>query len=199
MTNSDQGNKSDFPICNICDAEILNSSFVNCDSFYCRQHFQCVKIPKTESKALQIKGPQKLRYFCENCLKRLQCLPKVLNSLSDIQQKFDRFAQKIQDISDNQIKARDEFNALKDRTSALEITLSKYSPNDQTVAVDVIAEEIADGQRRTSNLIVYNPKESSNLNISKRVEEDSNATKKILFDILTKDVPIKSMLRLGIS
>ena len=144
MSNSDQGNKTDFPICNICDAEILDLSFVDCDSCYCSQHFECGKISKTESKALQTRGPRKLRYFCENCLKRLLCLPKVLNSLSDIQQKFDGFWKKIQDISDNQIKVRVEFNALKVRTSALEITLSKHSPNDRIVAVDVIAEEITD-------------------------------------------------------
>lgn len=142
-----------------------------CDS--CKKQFckKCSDLTETEIRCYQLKK-RRLTFLCDGCEQGLLCIPDILKQLSNLQTEVTHLKQSLE-ASNNQ----------------------SISNNEPTECEEIIS-ELIERQKRASNVVIANLKESQATSVEQRKEEDLNSVKSLLKDFNT-DLSLIKVYRVG--
>ncbi|KAG5878933.1 hypothetical protein JTB14_005986 [Gonioctena quinquepunctata] len=107
-----------------------------CDSCSRDIHKKCSDLNASEIRVIDLKGPRKLKFFCDDCHNGLPQVPKILKDIDDSKTSIDH---------------------LKSEMNAKPTASSDYCQSE-----DALLSEIHDRLRRSNNVLLFNVPESNN-------------------------------------
>lgn len=159
--------------CAKCPSKIQDPKDVFvCDS--CKKQLckKCSDLSETEIRSYLLKK-RRLTFLCEECEKGLSCIPVILKQIQDLQNEIIQLKQSVLCNSDSNMT----------------------SSNNVSECEEFIS-EMMERQKRSSNIMIANVKESSAASAHQRKEEDTSCIKNLLKD-LNVDLSNIKVFRVG--
>lgn len=119
-------------ICNISDSN--EDSFILCDSCNRSVHKKCSGLNASEIRVMELKNKRTLKYHCEDCIKGLLMVPKLLKSIDELRTDIE--------------KLKTDYNNMNSSNETSSVSSDIQS--------SVVMNEIQDRQKRINNVILFN-------------------------------------------
>lgn len=114
--------------------DVNDDLFINCDSCNRSLHKKCSGLNASEIRVMELKNKRTLKYHCEDCLKGLLLVPKLLKSIEELKAEVEKLKIDIKNCNTNNDSSQ----------------LVPNTPNEELI------NEIHDRQKRINNIILFN-------------------------------------------
>lgn len=142
------------PICHKCKKSCDDESSPCCDSCGAIFHNKCLSLGGSELRVMDLKKQRSLFFFCDDCKQAVKRLPYILRCCEEL---------------------KDDVKSLKDRVKQLE--------NDANTKHEDIFAELNDREQRSTNIMIFNLKESDSIDVNARRRFDHAAVADLLSDV----------------
>lgn len=183
-------------VCPVCVIQILHlDKSIQCEDKCGRFfHADCVKLSNTEySKLVNPRTNDKSKWICrrDDCAKDViqqhsqdSILNEILKKLNSVATKsdLDVLSSKLTNLTTEVANINQALSTMEPRLSAVENELASVKNELKEIqdhkaaapSVELVVEEIADRERRSRNIIIYNLPENKNKTVSVRVKHDND-------------------------